>query len=105
MEIGFGQGVDEGLVLGRPGTGGDGHGLAPGLRAESGRPVVRNPDLNRPLALPAQPLPVFASGGIDVERVGELGGLGITRVAVAGAITSAADPAVAAGAILAALRR
>lgn len=51
------------------------------------------------------PLPVFAIGGIDVERVGELGGLGITRVAVAGAITSAADPAVAAGAILAALRR
>jgi thiamine-phosphate pyrophosphorylase len=42
------------------------------------------------------PLPVFAIGGITVERFGELRSLGITRVAVAAAITAAPDPAAAA---------
>jgi thiamine-phosphate pyrophosphorylase len=42
------------------------------------------------------PLPVFAIGGITVDRLGELRALGIERVAVAAAITSAADPAVSA---------
>jgi thiamine-phosphate pyrophosphorylase len=38
------------------------------------------------------PLPVFAIGGITVDRVSLLRALGIERVAVAGAIMSAADP-------------
>lgn len=42
------------------------------------------------------PLPVFAIGGITVDRLGELRSLGIERIAVAAAITSAADPGVAA---------
>lgn len=51
------------------------------------------------------PLPVFAIGGIDSGRVGELTGLGINRVAVAAAVTAAAEPAESARAILDALRR
>jgi len=49
------------------------------------------------------PLPVFAIGGIDGGRIEELVGLGLTRVAVAAAVTSAAEPAAAARAILATL--
>jgi thiamine-phosphate pyrophosphorylase len=49
------------------------------------------------------PLPVFAIGGITPERVAELAELGIRRVAVAAAITAAADPPVAARRFLAAL--
>jgi thiamine-phosphate pyrophosphorylase len=49
------------------------------------------------------PLPVFAIGGITVDRVGELRALGIRRVAVAAAITSAEDPAVSARNFVAAL--
>jgi thiamine-phosphate pyrophosphorylase len=48
------------------------------------------------------PLPVFAIGGVTVERLGELAGLGIRRVAVAAAVTAAADPAAAVRALLAA---
>jgi len=42
------------------------------------------------------PVPVFAIGGITPERLAELGELGIHRVAVAAAITAAADPPAAA---------
>lgn len=49
------------------------------------------------------PLPVFAIGGITVDRIGELRALGIERVAVAAAITSTADPAVSARSFLDAL--
>jgi thiamine-phosphate pyrophosphorylase len=42
------------------------------------------------------PLPVFAIGGITPERLKELTARGITRVAVAAAVTAAADPAEAA---------
>ncbi len=41
-------------------------------------------------------LPAFAIGGITLERLPELMALGIRRVAVASAITQAADPAAAA---------
>ena len=50
------------------------------------------------------PRPVFAIGGIDERRIGELAGLGLTRIAVAAAVTSAAEPAAVARALLAALR-
>lgn len=48
-------------------------------------------------------LPAFAIGGVTLERLGELAALGITRVAVAAAITAAADPAAAAREFLARL--
>jgi thiamine-phosphate pyrophosphorylase len=51
------------------------------------------------------PLPVFAIGGITVDRAVELRSLGIERVAVAAAITSAADPAAAARNLVDALAR
>jgi thiamine-phosphate pyrophosphorylase len=41
-------------------------------------------------------LPAFAIGGITLERLPELMPLGIRRVAVASAVTQAADPAAAA---------
>jgi thiamine-phosphate pyrophosphorylase len=50
------------------------------------------------------PLPVFAIGGVTAGRLGELAGLGIRRVAVAAAVTAAADPAAAVRALLAGLR-
>lgn len=37
-------------------------------------------------------LPAFAIGGVTLERLAELSALGLGRVAVAGAITGAADP-------------
>jgi thiamine-phosphate pyrophosphorylase len=43
-------------------------------------------------------LPSFAIGGVTLERLDGLLGLGIRRVAVASAITEAADPAAAAAA-------
>ncbi|MFM8435515.1 MAG: thiamine phosphate synthase [Planctomycetia bacterium] len=43
-------------------------------------------------------LPAFAIGGITLERLDELVALGIRRVAVASAVTEAADPAAAAAA-------
>ncbi len=49
------------------------------------------------------PLPVFAIGGITPERLPDLATLGIHRVAVAAAVTSAPDPAAAARAFLTAL--
>ncbi len=39
------------------------------------------------------PIPVFAIGGITAERLDELRSLGIKRIAVAAAVTAAADPA------------
>lgn len=48
----------------------------------------------------ATSLPIFAIGGITPEHVGELAALGLHRIAVASAITSAADPAAAARAFL-----
>lgn len=45
-------------------------------------------------------LPVFAIGGITLERLDAVAALGITRVAVASAVTGAADPAAAARAFL-----
>ena len=56
-------------------------------------------------AAAALPVPVFAIGGIDGERIDELVGLGLTRIAVAAAVTSAAEPAMAVRALLAALDR
>jgi thiamine-phosphate pyrophosphorylase len=50
------------------------------------------------------PLPVFAIGGVTSDRLVELAGLGIRRVAVAAAVTSAADPAAAVQALLAGIR-
>ena len=49
------------------------------------------------------PLPVFAIGGITPERLAQLRGLGLRRVAVAAAVTAAPDPALAVGRFLAAL--
>lgn len=51
----------------------------------------------------ALPLSVFAIGGITLNRLPELRALGITRVAVAAAITAMADPAAAARLFLEAL--
>jgi thiamine-phosphate pyrophosphorylase len=48
-------------------------------------------------------LPVYAIGGITLERLDALAALGIRRVAVASAVTAAADPAAAAAALSARL--
>jgi thiamine-phosphate pyrophosphorylase len=45
-------------------------------------------------------LPAFAIGGVTLDRLDELAALGITRVAVAAAVTGARDPAAAAAAII-----
>jgi thiamine-phosphate pyrophosphorylase len=50
-------------------------------------------------------LPAFAIGGVTLERLDELTALGIRRVAVAAAVTGAADPAAAAAAFIARLAR
>lgn len=50
-------------------------------------------DVAREIALPA-----FAIGGITLDRLDDVVGLGIRRVAVASAVTEAADPAAAAAA-------
>lgn len=47
--------------------------------------------------------PVFAIGGVTLERLDELAAVGITRVAVAAAVTGARDPAAAAAAFIARL--
>ena len=50
-------------------------------------------------------LPAFAIGGVTLDRLDELAALGITRVAVAAAVTRAHDPAAAAAAIIARLKQ
>jgi thiamine-phosphate pyrophosphorylase len=45
-------------------------------------------------------LPAFAIGGVTLERLDALAALGVTRVAVASAVTRARDPAAAAAAII-----
>jgi len=45
-------------------------------------------------------LPAYAIGGVTLERLETLRGLGVTRVAVASAVTAAADPAAAARAFI-----
>ncbi|NBW97347.1 MAG: thiamine phosphate synthase [Planctomycetia bacterium] len=50
-------------------------------------------------------LPAFAIGGITLERLDDLVALGLRRVAVASAITAAADPAAAAAAFIERLAR
>ena len=45
-------------------------------------------------------LPAFAIGGIEIERLDALVAQGLTRVAVAAAVTGAADPAAAAAAFI-----
>lgn len=45
-------------------------------------------------------LPAFAIGGVTLERLDTLRGLGVRRVAVASAVTAAADPAAAARAFI-----
>jgi len=45
-------------------------------------------------------LPAFAIGGVTLDRLDALAALGITRVAVASAVTGARDPASAAAAII-----
>ena len=54
-------------------------------------------------AAAALPIPAFAIGGIDVGRIADLAGLGLTRFAVAAAVTAAADPTAAARRLLAAV--
>ncbi|MBU6276806.1 MAG: thiamine phosphate synthase [Planctomycetes bacterium] len=56
-------------------------------------------------AVRSSPRPVFAIGGITLDRLDALAALGITRVAVAAAITAAPDPARAAAAFLKRLAR
>jgi len=48
-------------------------------------------------------LPVYAIGGITLERLDALAALGLRRIAVASAVTAAADPATAAAALIARL--
>jgi len=48
-------------------------------------------------------MPTFAIGGIQPDRVAELRALGLSRVAVASAVTQAEDPAAAIAAFVAAL--
>jgi len=48
-------------------------------------------------------LPAFAIGGVTLDRLNALAALGVTRVAVASAVTGARDPAAAAAAIIARL--
>ncbi len=50
-------------------------------------------------------LPVYAIGGITLERLDAVAALGIRRVAVASAVTAAADPAAAAAAFIERLAR
>ncbi|MFM7107792.1 MAG: thiamine phosphate synthase [Planctomycetaceae bacterium] len=50
-------------------------------------------------------LPVYAIGGVTLERLDALAALGIHRVAVASAVTAAADPAAAAAAFLSRLAK
>jgi thiamine-phosphate pyrophosphorylase len=50
-------------------------------------------------------LPAFAIGGVTLERLDELAALGVTRVAVAAAVTAARDPAAAAAAIIERLKQ
>ena len=45
-------------------------------------------------------LPTFAIGGITLDRIDQVTALGCTRVAVASAVTGAADPAAAAAAFI-----
>jgi len=45
-------------------------------------------------------LPAFAIGGVTLERLADLAALGVTRVAVATAVTAAPDPAAAARAFI-----
>jgi thiamine-phosphate pyrophosphorylase len=49
-------------------------------------------------------LPAFAIGGITLERIDEVAAMGYSRVAVASAVTGAADPAAAAAALIERLR-
>jgi thiamine-phosphate pyrophosphorylase len=49
-------------------------------------------------------LPTFAIGGITLDRLEQITALGYRRVAVASAVTSAADPAAAAAAFIERLR-
>lgn len=49
-------------------------------------------------------IPVVAIGGVDVETAAEVAGAGAAGVAVIRAVMQAADPAAAAGALLAAVR-
>jgi thiamine-phosphate pyrophosphorylase len=51
------------------------------------------------------PLPAFAIGGIKLDHLPQVFEVGFTRIAVSGAITSAADPPAAARSLLAALNR
>ena len=48
-------------------------------------------------------IPVYAIGGITLDRLDELGALGMRRVAVAAAVTQAADPGAAAAGFIARL--
>lgn len=50
-------------------------------------------------------LPAFAIGGITLERIDEIMALGYSRVAVASAVTGAADPGAAAAALIERLHR
>ncbi|NBV46380.1 MAG: thiamine phosphate synthase [Planctomycetia bacterium] len=50
-------------------------------------------------------LPAFAIGGVTLERLDELAALGVTRVAVASAVTAATDPAAATAAFISRLAR
>lgn len=53
----------------------------------------------------ASPIPFFAIGGIDATNLGAVRAAGAARVAVVRAISAAADPRLAAGALLNALEQ
>lgn len=71
----------------------------------AGRPVVRHDDQGRPAAPlgPAVEVPVVAIGGVLAARVPALLAAGAWGVTVVGAVSDAADPAVAVRELLRAL--
>ena len=97
---------DAAEVAAAPTRGADHVGLGPCFPSATKALVRRpqGPDLVR-TGLAAARLPVFAIGGITAANVGALAAAGATRVAVGAGILSADDPAAAARAIAAALRR
>jgi thiamine-phosphate pyrophosphorylase len=97
---------DRGEVATARARGADHAGLGPCFPSGTKRleRAPRGADLLRD-ALPAADLPVFPIGGITPENVGLLAAAGAVRVAVGAGVLSADDPAAAARAIAAVLRR
>lgn len=72
--------------------------------ATKAAPVIRGPALAKAVSELKLDVPVFAIGGITAERARELKQLGVERVAVASAVTSAPDPKLAAAELVKALQ-